>query len=201
MPVCLMNIGLYGTVFLLYLNLVIRYTSGAGFTGPTFGVILAALTFTAMGQHPRNVLPIIFGYQCLYLATLFLCHTNGREITWSLSTQAYINGVAFATGLSPLVGRYGIRAGIVAGFLCASMCSSTSALHGGLVLYNGGFTAGTTALILVPILEHYCPHARDKMKDEKLYMQDLITLVQNTPAPDSQGWKKKHTGKRKKGGK
>ena len=201
MPVCLMNIGLYGTVFLLYRNLVIRFTSGAGFTGPTFGVILAALTFTAMGQHPRNVLPIIFGYQCLYLVTLFLCRANGREVTWSLSTQAYINGVAFATGLSPLVGHYGIRAGIAAGFLCASMCSATSVLHGGLVLYNGGFTAGTTALILVPILEHYCPKTRNKMKDEKLYMQDLIALVHNTPAADGKSWKRKHTGKRKKGGK
>ncbi len=179
MPVCLINIGIYGFMFLAYLNLVIHFTQGAGFTGPTFGIMLAALTFTAMGQHPKNILPILVGYQCLYLVTLFFCRINGREITWSLSTQAYLNGVAFATGLSPLVGRYGIRAGIAAGFLCASMCTATSALHGGLVLYNGGFTAGLTALILLPILERYQPKARDMMKDEKLYMQDLISLVQS----------------------
>lgn len=94
-----------------------------------------------MGQHPRNVWPILAGYLLLYLVTLVLCRMDGREIAWTISTQGYINGVAFATGLCPIVGRYGIRAGLAAGFMCASMCTATSALHGGLVLYNGGFTA------------------------------------------------------------
>ena len=101
MPVCLMNIGIHGSLFLLYLNLTITFTNGAGFTGPTIGVILAALTFTAMVQHPLNVWPILVGYQCLYFVTMFFCRANGREITWALSTQAYLNGVAFATGLCP----------------------------------------------------------------------------------------------------
>ena len=28
-------------------------------------------------------------------------------------------------------------------------------MHGGFVLYNGGFTAGLTALVLIPILDYY----------------------------------------------
>ena len=28
-------------------------------------------------------------------------------------------------------------------------------MHGGFVLYNGGFNAGLTALILIPILDFY----------------------------------------------
>ena len=179
MPVCLINIGVYGLLFLAYLNIVIHFTQGAGFTGPTVGVALAALTFTAMGQHPKNVWPIIIGYQILYLVTSFFCHVNGRVITWSITTQGYINGVAFATGLCPIVGRYGIRAGFAAGFLCASMCTATSALHGGYVLYNGGFTAGITALILLPILEHYIPRTRDEIKSQPFTMQGMITLVEN----------------------
>lgn len=178
MPLCLINIGCYGLLFLLYLNIVIYFTQGAGFTGPTIGVILAALTFTAMGQHPKNVWPIIAGYQILYLVTAFFCHINGRTITWSITTQGYINGVAFATGLCPIVGRYGIRAGFVSGFLCASMCTATSALHGGYVLYNGGFTAGITALILLPILEHYIPVAREEMKSQTVSVSDMIALVE-----------------------
>lgn len=177
MPVCLMNIGIYGCMFLLYLNLIILFTEGAGFTGPTFGVMLAALTFSAMGQHPLNVWPILVGYWCLYLLTILFGFLNGRELAWSLSTQGYINGVAFATGICPIVGRYGVRAGIVGGFLCASMCTATSALHGGFVLYNGGFTAGITVLILLPILEHYLPVTRTKMKDQTLYVWNAITLI------------------------
>ena len=177
MPLCLINIGCYGLLFLFYINLLIRYTDGAGFTGPTVGVILAALTFTAMGQHPRNVWPIVVGYQLLYVTVWIFCHLNGRPLTWTLSTQGYINGVAFATGLCPIVGRYGVRAGILAGFMCASMCTSTSYLHGGFVLYNGGFTTGITALILVPILEHYVSEPRREIKDQTINMWDLITLI------------------------
>lgn len=178
MPLCLVNTGCCGLLFLSYLHLIIYFTEGAGFTGPTMGVILAALTFTAMGQHPKNIWPILVGYQLLYFVTIFFCHANGRELTWSISTQGYINGVAFATGLCPITGRYGVRAGLAAGFMCASMCTATSALHGGFVLYNGGFTAGITAMILLPILEHYCPVTRTEIKRLTINMQDMISLVE-----------------------
>ncbi len=180
MPLCLINIGFYGLLFLAYLVVVITFTQGAGFTGPTMGVMLASLTFTAMGQHPKNVWPIVLGYQVLYFVTAFFCHVNGRAITWSITTQGYINGVAFATGLAPIVGRYGIRAGLLSGFMCASMCTATSALHGGFVLYNGGFTAGITALILIPILEHYIPAVREEINYQDISVQNMIALISNT---------------------
>ena len=99
----------------------------------------------------------------------------GGDAVWTVSTQAYINSVAFATGLCPIVGRYGTIPGIVAGMLCAALCTSTAALHGGLMLYNGGFTAGITALILLPILEHYIPRPRTDM-DHHIDLRDMITL-------------------------
>ena len=49
MPVCLINIGVYGILFLMYISMITLLTPGAGFTGPTIGVILASLTFTAIG--------------------------------------------------------------------------------------------------------------------------------------------------------
>lgn len=179
MPLCLINIACHGSLFLLYLNLIIHFTEGAGFTGSTVGVVFAALTFTAMGQHPKNVWPLLFGYQLLSITVFVVCIITGREIPWSLSTQGYINSAAFATGLCPIVGRYGIRAGIAAGFMCASLCTSTSALHGGLILYNGGFTTGITALILLPILEHYIPKTRTEMKNLTINMRDMLTLIGN----------------------
>lgn len=182
MPTCLINIGCVGFVFLLYLNLIMLFTEGVGYTGPTIGVILAALTFTCMGQHPKNIWPILAGYLLLYLATSLLVQMSGNEIGWTISMQGYINGAAFATGLCPIVGRYGVRAGMAAGFLCASMCTATSALHGGLVLYNGGFTAGLTALILLPILEHYVPTTRESMKSQSLKVDSMISLVEEISA-------------------
>ena len=151
----LINIGVYGLVILAYMSLVVLLTDGAGFTGPTMGVILAALTFSSQGQHPKNVWPIFVGYAVLSVVAITICKMSGLAIPWTLSTQGYINGAAFATGLCPISGRYGKRFGVLAGFMSAVICTSTNAMHGGFMLFNGGLTAGITALILVPCLEYY----------------------------------------------
>lgn len=160
-PKVILNIGFYGLVVLTYFLLVITFTDGAGFTGPTVGVILAAMTFSSQGQHPANVWPIFIGYVVLSLFVTIMCTISGVEIPWTLSTQGYLNGAAFATGLCPIVGRYGKRYGVIAGILAAIICTSTSSMHGGLMLYNGGLTTGITALIIVPCLEYYW---RDKKR-------------------------------------
>ena len=160
-PKVIMNIGFYGFLVFTYFLLVISFTDGAGFTGPTVGVILAAMTFSSQGQHPANVWPIFVGYMVLSLFVTIMCSISGLDIPWTLSTQGYINGAAFATGLCPIAGRYGRRYGVIAGILAAILCTSTSSMHGGLMLYNGGLTTGITALIMVPCLEYYW---RDKKK-------------------------------------
>ncbi|MBQ4049786.1 MAG: DUF1576 domain-containing protein [Clostridia bacterium] len=162
MPMCLINIAVYGCAIMVYLNLVFlipkiipNLPAGVGFTGPTVGVVFAALTFSADGQHPRNVFPIVVGYMLLWVVVVAICLVSGHNIPWTLSTQAYINGLAFATGLCPIAGKYGFRYGVIAGFLSATICTVTASMHGGFVLYNGGFTAGLSALILIPMLDFY----------------------------------------------
>ena len=44
------------------------------------------------------------------------------------------------------------------------ICTVTAQMHGGFVLYNGGFNAGLTALILIPILDFY--HIEPKREDD-----------------------------------
>lgn len=158
-PVTWINLGVYGFFMLAYFVVIVSTTDGAGFTGATCGIVLAAMTFSASGQHPRNVWPIIAGYILLHMLVSELCAIQGRLAPWTLSTQGYMNGLAFATGLCPFTGVYGIGAGILAGFISAVMCTSTSAIHGGFVLYNGGFTAGITALVLLPLIDTYMIHS------------------------------------------
>lgn len=162
MPLCLVNIAIYGFAIIAYLNLIFilpevfpQLPSGVGFTGATTGVVFAALTFAADGQHVRNVLPVAVGYVLLFLTVVAICFVSGLDIPWTLSTQAYINGLAFATGLCPIAGKYGFRFGVIAGALSATICTVTANMHGGFVLYNGGFTAGLSALILIPLLDFY----------------------------------------------
>ncbi len=154
-PLCLINLGLHGFSVLAYMSVMIALTDGVGFTGPTCGALLAALSFFAVGQHPRIVWPIFAGYGLLFALASAIGGIGGFDPGWTLSSQAYLNGLAFATGLCPIAGKFGWKSGVLAGAICAAMCSSTSVIHGGFVLYNGGFTAGITCFILVPILEHY----------------------------------------------
>ena len=128
---------------------------GVGFTGPTVGIVFAALTFAADGQHIRNVFPIVVGYTLLFGIVIVICLVAKLDIPWTLSTQPYVTGLAFATGLCPIAGKYGFKYGVLAGFISAIICTSTSAMHGSFVLYNGGFTAGLTALVLLPFLDFY----------------------------------------------
>ena len=153
------NLGFYGLMMTAYFALVVTLTDGAGFTGATCGIIFAAMTFSASGQHPKNVWPVLLGYALLSLLVSGICLAEGREIPWTLSTQGYMNGIAFATGLCPFAGVYGKKAGILAGFISAVMCTTTSAMHGGFVLYNGGLTAGISALLLLPLIDTYQVHA------------------------------------------
>ena len=162
MPLCLINFGVYGFCILLYLNIIFWLPTvfpflpeGVGFTGPTVGVTFAALTFSADGQHPKNVAPIALGYTILFALVCSVCLITGADIPWTLSTQAYINGLAFATGLCPIAGSYGFKYGVISGLVSAIICTSTAAMHGGFVLYNGGFNAGLAAIILIPIFDFY----------------------------------------------
>lgn len=170
-PTCFINFGVYGFALLAYLNAVFALPllipglpAAACFTGPTVGVVFAALSFSADGQHVRNVAPIALGYFSLFVVCALGCVALGRPVAWTLGTQSYVNGFAFATGLCPLAGKYGKRFGTLAGFLGAVICTVTDEMHGGFVLYNGGFTAGLAALILICLLDFY--HIKPKYRDD-----------------------------------
>ncbi len=191
MPLCLINFGIYGFCILAYLNVIFYLPTiipflpdGVGFTGPTAGVVFAALTFAADGQHPRNVAPIALGYTLLFTVVCAICLISGTEIPWTLSTQGYINALAFATGLCPIAGVYGWKYGVIAGVVSAIICTSTAAMHGGFVLYNGGFNAGLAAMFLIPIFDFY------KVKQKKLDNDDIIEISESERFKFSNPFKK-----------
>ena len=136
---CVINFGVYGLFILAYYNLI-----GAKFTGPTFGGVWCMLAFCAAGATPLNVLPIMVGY---FLGSLFGVN--------ALNAQAIVVGLCFASGLAPVSGKYGPIAGVVAGLMHYCLVTSVPAIHGGFNLYNGGFTSGIVAFVLVPVLEHF----------------------------------------------
>lgn len=155
MEICLINVGFVGIMMMLYFSGVTLLTGDAVFTGPTFGILFAAIAHTSAGQHPKNVYPLLIGYLLLWALTCGICAIEGLPVPWTPATQSYMNAAAFAVGLCPFTGKYGVKVGILAGAFSAVICTSTAALHGGFMLYNGGFTAGLTAMLLLPILDFF----------------------------------------------
>ena len=162
MSTTLVNMGVYGLFILLYYNVVRGFgivdgsmvITGAKFTGATMGAIMCMYAFCCQGAQPRTVFPIMVGYVIASLLPLLAAALGLVETqNWTLTTQAILVGLCFASGLAPVSGKFGFGAGVLAGALHAFLVMSVPLLHGGFCLYNGGFTAGIVCFLLVPVLE------------------------------------------------
>ena len=154
--VMLMNVGLYGLYILLYYNII-----GAEFNGVTFGVIFCMLSTCNAGSHPGNIWPITLGYSMASQLFQHLSPLAGGGFTQYLHTQSIVVGLCYANGLSPITDRYGWFYGMVAAMLHFCMVTTVPQLHGGMCLYNGGFTAALVCLLMLPSLER---HIRPKLE-------------------------------------
>ncbi|NLI61349.1 MAG: DUF1576 domain-containing protein [Clostridiales bacterium] len=136
----LINMGINGLVSIGYVLLV-----RGELNGPTIGGILAVVGFGAFGKHIRNITPIFIG---VFLSSIIK--------TWNIDDPTILIAALFGTSLAPIAGYYGWFWGIVAGFINSSVVLNLGTLHGGMNLYNTGFSAGIVATFLVPILGTFC---------------------------------------------
>ena len=146
----LMNLGCYGLTILLYYNII-----GAPFNGITFGVIFCMLSTCNAGTHPANVWPIMLGYAVASHVFQFLSPIFGATFTQYLHSQSIVVGLCYANGLSPIADKYGWFYGMLAAIMHFCMVTTVPVLHGGMCLYNGGFTAALVCLLMVPGLERH----------------------------------------------
>ena len=146
--VFLMNVGCFGFFILGYYNLI-----GADFNGVTFGVIFCMLCTCNAGSHPANVWPIMLGYALIARLFQLVAPLANGDFTMVLNSQPIIVGLCYANGLSLLSDKYGWFWGMVAAILHYCMVTTTPLVHGGMCLYNGGFTTGLVCLLMLPTLE------------------------------------------------
>lgn len=175
-PTTLINMGIYGLFILLYYNVVHGMTmvdgklvfTAAKFTGATMGAIMCMYAFVAQGAQPRTVFPIMVGYAVASLVPFFF-FVGGLVDTqkWSLTTQAILVGLCFASGLAPVSGKWGFVPGVIAGFMHALLVMNVPLWHGGFCLYNGGFTDGIVAFLLIPVLEWFWKPLEERKNAKK----------------------------------
>lgn len=139
----LINMGVVGLIGMLYIELV-----GGHYNGATLGGLLTMIGFAAFGKQPTNIIPVMLG---VFLSSLFS--------TFNANDPGPILAALFVTTIAPLAGKYGVLVGILAGFVHGSVVNFTGVLHGGLNLYNNGFTGGLVATAFVGIINGY--KARD----------------------------------------
>ncbi len=164
----LMNVGIFGLMIVGYFTLAGAIDGRNVWTGMTFGIVFCMLATCNSGSHPRNVLPIMIGY----LVTSFLFGwifklLGGEGYALTIGSQSILIGLCYANGLSPIAGKYGFGYGILAGGLHYLLVTAVPDMHGGFLLYNGGFTAALICLMFVPQLEKFC-RTKEERKERKL---------------------------------
>ena len=130
------NMGLLG-----FASALLVLIAKAPFNGPVLGGIFTIIGFGAFGKSLRNSWPVVAGV----IIAVFIF---GKQ----LSEPGPILAILFVTTLAPLAGEFGIVAGIISGFIHLFMVESTASWHGGLDLYNNGFSGGLTATLVISIL-------------------------------------------------
>ena len=171
----LMNAGVFGLMIVGYFNFATLIDSNASmsnaWTGMTFGIVFCMLATCNSGSHPRNVLPIMVGYVAFSYLFGWLAGLLGVEnFALSIGSQSILIGLCYANGLSPIAGKYGFLCGVLAGGLHYLLVSAVPDMHGGFLLYNGGFTAALICLMFVPQLEKFCKTVEAR-KEAKLQKQ------------------------------
>ena len=132
----LINMGVNGFIGMAYVLAV-----GGDLNGPTIGGILTIVGFGAFGKHAGNITPVILGV-FIGVATKI----------WNINDPKLLLAALFGTALAPITGVYGWKLGILAGFINSSVVLSVGVLHGGMNLYNTGFSSGIVAAIMVPVI-------------------------------------------------
>ncbi len=154
------NMGIMGFVVTAFVIII-----GETLNGPLLAGILTVVGFSAYGKHFRNTIPILLG---VYLAG------------WGSSTNGFTIALSalFGTSLAPVTGVYGFIWGVVAGWLHLAVVQSIGTVHGGLNLYNNGFSAGIVAGFLLPVMDMIKDHKdkeRIKYLKRKKQLYDAIT--------------------------
>ena len=134
----LINMGIMGLLMIAFVILL-----GGTFSGPIVGAVLTVIGFSAFGCHIKNSLPILAG-------VVFAAFVSPMDTS---DPVTLIMSALFGTSLAPIAGYYGILSGIAAGFLHMTLVSNVTYLHGGLNLYNNGFSCGFVAACMVPFLD------------------------------------------------
>ncbi|WP_313508729.1 DUF1576 domain-containing protein [Enterococcus sp.] len=167
----LRDTGVYNTMINMGLMtlLLVGYvmTIDAVMNGPVLGAIFCVIGFSACGAHVFNSVPLLLG---VTLANTLNIYAMNETVT--------VTAAIFAMMLCAITNAYGWKGGLIVGFIHTSMVLNIDVLHGGLNLYNNGFSGGLVAMMIIPLLDLSQQlrnkRAIDQVKDELLDKAGIV---------------------------
>lgn len=137
--IALLNCGILGI-----LSIALTSFLEANLNGPLIAGIFSVFGFGALGKNPLNCIPVVIGVIIGAYIKIFDYNSFNVALT-----------ALFATTLAPVSGVFGPVAGVLAGFLHLFISSNIGIIHGGMNLYNNGFSGGIVAGIMVPLISKF----------------------------------------------
>ncbi len=131
------NMGLLG---LLFTSLVM--VIGATVNGPVLAGIFTIVGFSAFGKHIKNCYPPVLG-------VIIMAFVLGLD----LHSMGVVLAIMFSTTIAPIAGKFGPIWGVISGIVHLVVVFNIGMVHGGVNLYNNGFSGGVVAGVLVPIID------------------------------------------------
>jgi len=136
------HMGIMGLMCLVFM-LIVR----GEYNGPVIGAILSVVGFGAYGKTILTAVPLMAGA----MLAAVIASMEGT-IGTQFNHPSFLVAAIFSTCLSPFVKKFGMGAGLAAGFLHLAFAVNIAGFHGGLNLYNNGFAGGLTVVVLLPII-------------------------------------------------
>lgn len=146
-----LNMAVLGFACLIYVTSI-----GGVINGPVLAGIFTVVGFGALGKHVKNCLPVTLGV----IATALVLGCD-------LTATSIIISVLFSTTLAPISGTYGPVAGFAAGVLHMFLVSNVSGIHGGVNLYNNGFSGGIAASVMIPVIDAFKKERKNAARIKK----------------------------------
>lgn len=133
-------------------GLVMMYFSGNSITGGSFAGLGLLLGFAMFGKNIANIWPIFLG---TFVYSIFCKEPFSKNIYFSFFGTALAPIITATVQIEafPVPVRFicAILVGMVIGIAMPPICSRVFSAHIGYSLYNGGFTAGIIATIIMSV--------------------------------------------------
>ena len=126
----------------------LMFITRAEYSGPVLGGAVSVIGFGAFGKALNSSAVVASGALLGAFAGMFFTGVPFNH-------RGYMLAVLFSTCLAPIPKRFGLKWGLIAGFLHLSLATNIGIFHGGMNLYNNGFAGGLTAMILIPIIHFF----------------------------------------------